>query len=174
MVFPSDCIDKKQGTFKKGNFFAKVVRSHPTHPSVTPLRAISTLPNSAKVFESIIYSQVNDYMENKFLKYLSGFRKNHDTQNSLLITFESWVQKYITIDQKKLIFCSFIKLQFTYYPLIWMFCTKRPLRRINNVNEPCLRLIQQNYRSAFVRLFRALSKHFCWPPFFMKDWLLWM
>ena len=20
---------------------------------------------------------------------------------------------------------------------------------------------------------RALSKHFCWPPFFMKDWVLW-
>ena len=31
-------------------------------------RAISTLPNFAKLFESIIYSQLNDYMENKLEK----------------------------------------------------------------------------------------------------------
>ena len=56
------------------------------------------------------------------------------------------VQKYMTIDQNKLIFFSFIKWQFTYCPLIWTFCTKRSIRRIN---EHCLRLIQQNCRSKF-------------------------
>ena len=35
--------------------------------------AISTLSNFAKLFESIIYSQLNDYQENKFSKYLTGF-----------------------------------------------------------------------------------------------------
>ena len=33
-----------------------------------------------------------------------------------------------------------------------MFCTNRSLRRINNIHERCLRLIQQNYRSEFERL----------------------
>ena len=56
-------------------------------------RPISTLSNFAKLFESIIYSQLNDYMENKFSKYLTGFRKNHNTQNSLLRTIESWKAK---------------------------------------------------------------------------------
>ena len=58
----------------------------------------------------------------------------------------------MTADQKTLIFPSFIKSQFTHCPLIWMFCTKRFLRRINNIHERSLRLIQQNYRSEFERL----------------------
>ena len=62
------------------------------------------------------------------------------------------VQKYMTTDQKKLIFSSSIKSQFTYCPLIWMFCTKRSLRRTNNIHKRRLRLIQQNYRSEFERL----------------------
>ena len=56
-------------------------------------RAISTLSNFAKLFESFIYSQLNDYIENKFSKYLTSFRKNHNTQNSLLRTIESWKAK---------------------------------------------------------------------------------
>ena len=56
-------------------------------------RAISTLSNFAKLFESFIYSQLNDYIENKFSKYLTGFRKNHNTQNSLLRMIESWKAK---------------------------------------------------------------------------------
>ena len=44
-------------------------------------------PNLMKVSE--IVSQLNDYIENKFSKYLAGFRKNHNTQNSLLRMIES-------------------------------------------------------------------------------------
>ena len=33
-----------------------------------------------------------------------------------------------------------------------MFCTKLSLRRINNIHERCLRLIQRNYISEFERL----------------------
>ena len=51
-------------------------------------RPISTLSNFAKLFESIIYSQLNDYMENKFSKYLTEFRGNHNTQNSHLRMIE--------------------------------------------------------------------------------------
>ena len=54
---------------------------------------ISTLSNLTKLFESIIYSQLNDYMENKFSKYLTGFPKNHSTQSSLLRMIESWKAK---------------------------------------------------------------------------------
>ena len=53
-------------------------------------RPISTLRKFAELLESIIYLQLNDYMENKFSKYLTGFRKNHNTQNSLLRMIESW------------------------------------------------------------------------------------
>ena len=55
---------------------------------------ILILPMSAKAPSfNIIYSQLNDYTENKFSKYLPGFRKNHITQNSLLRMTESWKAK---------------------------------------------------------------------------------
>ena len=47
-------------------------------------RPISTLSNFTKLFESILFTQLNRYMQNKFRKNLTGFRKNHNTQNSLL------------------------------------------------------------------------------------------
>ena len=53
----------------------------------------STLSKFAKLSESIIYSQLNDYMENKFSKLLTGFRKIHNTQNSLLRMIQSWKAK---------------------------------------------------------------------------------
>ena len=56
-------------------------------------RPISTLSNFAKHFESIIYSQLNDYMENKLSEYFTGFRKNHNIQNFLLRMIESWKAK---------------------------------------------------------------------------------
>ena len=42
-------------------------------------RPISTLSNFAKLFESIIYSELNDCTENKFFKYLTAFRKSRST-----------------------------------------------------------------------------------------------
>ena len=53
------------------------------------------------------------------------------------------------IQIKKRIFSSFIKSQFTYCPLRWIFCTKHSIDRINSIHEWCLRLIQQNYGSDF-------------------------
>ena len=42
-------------------------------------RSISRLSNFAKLFESIIYSQINDCMENKFSKHLTAFHKSRNT-----------------------------------------------------------------------------------------------
>ena len=52
-------------------------------------RPISTLSNFTKLFESILFTQINRYMQNKFSKYLTGFRKNHNTQASLVRMIES-------------------------------------------------------------------------------------
>ena len=53
-------------------------------------RAISTLSNFTKFFKSILFMQIERYIQNKFSKYLTGFWKNHNTQNSLLRMIESW------------------------------------------------------------------------------------
>ena len=51
---------------------------------------ISTLSNLSKVFERLLYNQIEKYMENKLSKLLTGFRKNHSTQHALLKTMEMW------------------------------------------------------------------------------------
>ena len=53
-------------------------------------RPISTPSNFTKLVESILFTQLSRYMQNKFSKYLTGFQKNHNTQNSLLRMIESW------------------------------------------------------------------------------------
>ena len=67
-------------------------------------------------------------LENKlnFATQLLNITKNTNKKFNALAR----VQKYMTIDQKKLILSSFTKSQFNYCPLIWMFYTKRFLRRI--------------------------------------------
>ena len=52
-------------------------------------RPVST-SNLSKVFEKPIYSQINTYMSGKFSKYLTGFRKNHNTQHALIIMIENY------------------------------------------------------------------------------------
>ena len=42
---------------------------------------MNTLSNLSKVFEKLIYPQINLYMSDKFSKYLTVFCKNHNTQH---------------------------------------------------------------------------------------------
>ena len=50
---------------------------------------VSSLSNLSKVFEKRIYSQINTYMSDTFSKYLTGFRKNHNTPHGLLNIIEN-------------------------------------------------------------------------------------
>ena len=51
---------------------------------------ISLLPHVSKVFERILYTQINNYMQNKLSRYVTGFRISHGTQHSLMIMLEKW------------------------------------------------------------------------------------
>ena len=53
-------------------------------------RPISTLLNFTKLFDNILFSQLNSYTQNNFSKYLMGFWKNYNAQNSLLRIIQSW------------------------------------------------------------------------------------
>lgn len=55
--------------------------------------------------------------------------------NIKLITLTG-VHKSLNSDQKTLLASSFIKFQFNYCPLIWMFCSKEALRRLNKIICP--------------------------------------
>ena len=53
-------------------------------------RSISVLSHILEIFEKIAYEQINSYMEPRFSHLLCGFRKNHNTQHSLLKMLEKW------------------------------------------------------------------------------------
>ena len=79
-IFPDDLkladvspIFKKEDSFKKGNY-----------------RPVSILPHISKVFERILYKQIDTFMTTNFFPYLCGFRTNHNAQYSLLKMIEAW------------------------------------------------------------------------------------
>ena len=63
-------------------------------------RPVSMLSTFSKVFEKLLFEQINDHMQSKFSKHLTGFCKNHSNQNALLVMIKKWK----TILNKKLKF----------------------------------------------------------------------
>ena len=53
-------------------------------------RPVSVLSHASKIFERIVFNQMNLFFESKFSPQLTGFRKNHSTQNALLNMIEKW------------------------------------------------------------------------------------
>ena len=81
-----DCIFPKQ---------LKESEVIPVYKKLDPLmkenyRPVSLLPHVSKVFERILYKQIDEYMENKFSNLITGFRKSHGTQHALVIMLEKW------------------------------------------------------------------------------------
>ena len=58
--------------------------------TVTYCRSISTFSNFSKVFEILIYTQVNSFLESELSKCLADFLKNHNTSNAFLKIIELW------------------------------------------------------------------------------------
>ena len=65
--------------FKKADPFDKV-----------NYRPVSLLSHVSKVYERIIFNQISTYFEPYFSSFLTDFRKNHNTQHSLLKILELW------------------------------------------------------------------------------------
>ena len=65
-------IFKKDDPFEKANY-----------------RPISLLPSLSKVYEILIYQQLNAFLENK-LSLLCGFRSRYSTQHALLNLINKW------------------------------------------------------------------------------------
>ena len=84
----------------------------PVYKKLDPLekenyRPVSLLPHVSKVFERIIYKQINTYMEDKISNYVTGFRKSHGTQYSLVMLLERCKQ---AIDKEEYISVMYMDL----------------------------------------------------------------
>ena len=56
--------------------------------------------------------------------------------------------------QRKRIVNLFITSHFSYYPLVWMFHSRRLNNRIDHIHERALKIIYQDYNSSFKELLR--------------------
>ena len=62
------------------------------------------------------------------------------------------VSKLLPFHRKRLLLKTFIESQFSYCPLIWMFCSRKLNKRINHIHERALRLTYDDYTSSFKNL----------------------
>ena len=63
--------------FKKGN-----------HNDKTNYRPVSILPSLSKIYERLIYNQINHMTENALSIFQCGFRKKYSTQHALIAMIE--------------------------------------------------------------------------------------
>ena len=69
--FPDDLkLAEVSPVFKKNNDLNKEIS-----------RPVSVLSQVSKVFERIVYNQIDNFMKDKLSNLLTGFRKNHGTQH---------------------------------------------------------------------------------------------
>ena len=68
-------------------------------------RPVGVLPHVSKIIERIVCTQIENFMEDKLSKLLTGFRKNHSTQHSLVNMLEKWK---ITLDKGRFVCTIFM------------------------------------------------------------------
>ena len=70
------------------------------------------------------------------------------TKNRCFIKFSN----HLNDSQKRLVLNSIVKSQFSYCPLVWMFCSRTSNNMINKVHERALRVILNDHESDFETL----------------------
>ena len=55
----------------------------------------------------------------------------------------------LSLDQKLIIFHSFVSSQFGYYPLVWMFCGKSTNVLVKNLHKKALRALHNDFNSSY-------------------------
>ena len=68
----------------------------------------------------------------------------------------------LPFQKRHIIMKTFIESQFSYCPLVWMFCSRSMNNKINHIHERALRLVYQDYSTTFEGLLKkdcSLSFH---------------
>ena len=64
------------------------------------------------------------------------------------------VAKLLPFYRRRMLLKSFVESQFSYCPLVWMFCSRRINRKINHIHERALRLTYDDYTASFEELLK--------------------
>ena len=79
--------------------------------------------------------------------------KNICNKASAKVTALSRLVRIVSMGKRKILMNAFIESQFSYCPLVWMFCHSRKLnKRMNHIHERGLRMVYQDYTSSFQAL----------------------
>ena len=67
------------------------------------------------------------------------------------------ISRFLSPEQHILIINAYIKSLFNYCPLVWIFCYRRIMHKMNNIHKRSLRLLLKNYKDDFQDLLRSSS-----------------
>ena len=98
--------------------------------------------NQVKLLGVVIDNKLN------FSKHIQTICKTTNNKISQLIR----MRRYMSIEQSRSIVNAYILPYFLYCPLIWMFCHKKDINRINKVHKRALRAIQGNFSLSLTEL----------------------
>ena len=83
-----------------------------------------------------------------FNSHLKSLCKNVNQKISALAR----VVRFLPFHKRHIILKTFIESQFSYCPLVWMFCSRTMNKKINRIHDRALRLVYQDYTSSFEEL----------------------
>ena len=68
---------------------------------------------------------------------------------SAKVTALARMVRFLPFYKKRVLMKAFIMSQFSYCPLIWMFCSRKMNKKINYIHEKVLRLVYNDYTDTF-------------------------
>ena len=68
---------------------------------------------------------------------------------SAKVTALARMAKIIPFEKRRSLMKAFIESQFSYCPLLWMFCSRKMNNKINYIHERALRLVYNDYNTSF-------------------------
>ena len=83
--------------------------------------------------------------ELKFNEHVSILCKKANTK----VTPLARMVRFLPFYKKRVLMKAFIMSQFSYCPLIWMFCSRKLNKEINYIHEKLLRLVYNDYTNTF-------------------------
>ena len=84
----------------------------------------------------------------KFNTHLSNICKKVGNK----VTALARLVNIVPMEKKRILMKSFIESQFSYCPLIWMFCSRKINGKINDIHKRALRMVYGDYTSSFEEL----------------------
>ena len=70
------------------------------------------------------------------------------------------ISRFLSPEQHVLIIIAYIKSLFNYFPLVWMFCYRGIMDKMNHIPKRSLPLLLKNYKNDFQDLLRSSSAIF--------------